>query len=284
MILDGKKIALKIEEKIKATLEIKNFNIQPCVAFILIGEDPASLIYLNKKQQACKRVGIKSCFIKLKKDIAEEELINEINILNKNNLIDGILIQLPLPKHLNEVKILQLINPDKDVDGFHPINYGKILMEDNSGFVSCTPLGIYTLLKEYGIEMRGKHTVIMGRSMIVGKPLAMLFMQKTKANATVTVVHSASNNIEDITKTADILIVAMVKPKSVKANMIKKGCVIVDVGINKVNGKIVGDVDFDSVVDKASYITSVPGGIGPMTIASLLQNTLKSFLNKWKKK
>lgn len=285
ILLDGKKTADEIQQELKTTISGLSGR-KPCLAVILVGEHTPSQIYVKRKTQACEDIGILSIHKKLPSSISEEDLLKEVTLLNQNPEVDGILVQLPLPHHINPGKVVQQISPAKDVDGFHPVNVGKLLMGETDGFVSCTPLGIKTLLERYKIEVSGKHVVVFGRSNIVGKPVAALLMQnKTGANATVTVIHSYSKDIERLTTLADVLIVAIGKPNFVTSSMIKDGVVIVDVGINKIVNasktsgyQIVGDVDFENVKDRCSYITPVPGGIGPMTIAMLLQNTLKSYL------
>lgn len=236
------------------------------------------MAYVRMKKKKCQEIGILSKDIELSETVSEEDLLKEIQHLNEDEAVDGILVQLPLPLHIHSQKILEAIDPNKDIDGFHPMNMGKLLLGDNSGFFSCTPYGITILLKRAGIEVQGKHVVIIGRSNIVGKPLAALLMQKREgSNATVTVLHSASENLNEICKSADILIAAMGSPKFVKKEMVKEGAVVIDVGINKLEGKLVGDVDFENVAPKCSAITPVPGGVGPMTIATLLSNTLLSY-------
>lgn len=286
ILIDGKKIAAEIKEEIRNNIidlvnEGKNI---PGLVTILVGEDPGSLIYVNNKEKACKEVGIRSKSEKLSSDISEKELLKIIVGYNNNKDYHGILVQLPLPDHIDEDKIIEAISPQKDVDGFHPINIGKLIIGKDT-FVSCTPAGIQELLIRYNIETSGKHIVVLGRSNIVGKPVANLLMQKNKyANAVVTVCHSAVKNIKQYTTTADILISAIGKPEFVKEDMVKDGVVVIDVGINRIkddshpNGsRVVGDVDFQNVSKKASYITPVPGGVGLMTIAMLLKNTYKAY-------
>lgn len=269
-IIDGKLISQKVKDEIKE--EIENKNLTPGLAVILVGQDKASATYVASKEKACAACGIKSFAYKFE-EISEDKLLNLIDDLNKNDKIDGILVQLPLPKNIDTNKILEKIDPKKDVDGFSAINFGR-LVSGLDGFVPCTPLGIMRLLKEYKIEVSGKDVVVIGRSNIVGKPMAFLMINES---ATVTVCNSKTKNLKDITKNADILVVAIRKPLFLKADMVKENSVIIDVGINRLdNGKLVGDVDFDEVSKKASFITPVPGGVGPMTIAMLLQNTLNS--------
>ena len=286
IIIDGKKISTLIKEEIKNQVEeIKSQGGRvPHLAAVLVGEDGASLTYVSNKVASCKQVGFKSSLINLPYEIKEEKLLREITRLNNDKEVDGFIVQLPLPKHIDEDKILLAINPKKDVDGFHPTNFGKMAL-DMETFVSATPYGIIELLKRYDIDTNGKHTVVIGRSNIVGRPISILMSRKAKlGNSTVTVVHSRTKNLEFFTKNADIIISALGVPNFLKANMVKDGVVIIDVGItrvkdlNKTKGYVLkGDVDFESVKEKASHITPVPGGVGPMTIVSLIQNTLKAY-------
>ncbi|MCK4551717.1 MAG: bifunctional methylenetetrahydrofolate dehydrogenase/methenyltetrahydrofolate cyclohydrolase FolD [Tenericutes bacterium] len=275
MILDGKKLSLKIRDQIKIETEIlvKENNKQPHLVVILIGENPASQSYVRSKERACVKAGIKSTIIRKEKDIEEKELISVIEELNADDTVHGILLQLPIPKHINEDKVLNLIDPLKDVDGFHNINIAK-LNKGQISLVPCTPLGITKIFDEYNIDATGKHCVIIGRSQIVGKPMAALML---KRNATITICHSKTKNIKEIAKQADILIVAIGRANMVDDSYVKPGVVVIDVGINRVDGKLTGDVAFDKVKEIASYITPVPGGVGPMTIACLLENTLTCF-------
>ena len=285
-IIDGKKIASLIKEEIKNQVEeiISKGGRAPHLVAVLVGDDGASLTYVSNKVASCKQVGFKSSLITLPYEIEEEKLLSEITRLNENKEIDGFIVQLPLPKHIDGDKVLLAINPKKDVDGFHPTNFGKMAL-DMETFVPATPYGIIELLERYNIDTNGKHTVVIGRSNIVGRPISILMSRKAKwGNSTVTVVHSRTKNLEFFTKNADIVISALGVPNFLKANMVKDGVVIIDVGItrvkdlNKTKGYVLkGDVDFDSVKEKASYITPVPGGVGPMTIISLLQNTLKAY-------
>ena len=286
IIIDGKKIASLIKEEIKNQVEeiISKGGRAPHLAAVLVGDDGASLTYVSNKVASCKQVGFKSSLITLPYEIEEEKLLSEITRLNEDKEIDGFIVQLPLPKHIDGDKVLLAINPKKDVDGFHPTNFGKMAV-DMETFVPATPYGIIELLERYNIDTNGKHTVVIGRSNIVGRPISILMSRKAKwGNSTVTVVHSRTKNLEFFTKNADIVISALGVPNFLKANMVKDGVVIIDVGItrvkdlNKKKGYVLkGDVDFDSVKEKASYITPVPGGVGPMTIISLLQNTLKAY-------
>jgi methylenetetrahydrofolate dehydrogenase (NADP+)/methenyltetrahydrofolate cyclohydrolase len=286
IIIDGKKISTLIKEEIKNQVEeiISKGGRPPHLVAVLVGEDGASLTYVSNKVASCKQVGFKSSLINLPYEIKEEKLLREITRLNNEKEVDGFIVQLPLPKHIDEDKVLLAINPKKDVDGFHPTNFGKMAL-DMETFVSATPYGIIELLKRYDIDTNGKHTVVIGRSNIVGRPISILMSRKAKlGDSTVTVVHSRTKNLEFFTKNADIIISALGVPNFLKANMVKDGVVIIDVGItrvkdlNKTKGYVLkGDADFESVKEKASHITPVPGGVGPMTIASLIQNTLKAY-------
>ena len=286
IIIDGKKISTLIKEEIKNQVEeiISKGGRAPHLVAVLVGEDGASLTYVSNKVASCKQVGFKSSLINLSYEIKEEKLLREITRLNNDKEVDGFIVQLPLPKHIDEDKVFLAINPKKDVDGFHPTNFGKMAL-DMETFVSATPYGIIELLKRYDIDTNGKHTVVIGRSNIVGRPISILMSRKAKlGNSTVTVVHSRTKNLEFFTKNADIIISALAVPNFLKANMVKDGVVIIDVGItrvkdlNKTKGYVLkGDVDFESVKEKASHITPVPGGVGPMTIVSLIQNTLKAY-------
>lgn len=286
MIIDGKKIADEIQQEIKQAIDaIPSRHRRPSLAVVLAGDHPPSQIYVKRKTEACASVGIRSIKRHLPESVTEEELLNEINILNQDPSIDGILVQLPLPPHINPTLITESITPEKDVDGFHPLNVGKMLIGETDGFLPCTPLGIQVLIERSGIDISNKHVLIIGRSNIVGKPMAALLMQKrADKNTTVTIVHRECPYVRTLAHHADIIIIAIGQPRFLKADMIKKGAVIIDVGINKIPDptkksgyQIVGDVDFDAVKDKCSYITPVPGGVGPMTIAMLLSNTLLSY-------
>lgn len=282
-ILDGKNTAVLIRNRIKEIIEkdFKPRNFQPGLIAIIVGKNPASKIYVNSKAKACQEVGIFSKVIELEESTSQNDLVDLIKQLNINPKYHGILVQQPLPPHINTQFVNESIDPDKDVDGFHPVNMGKLLLGEEC-FVPCTPLGIIELLKHYKIDLSGKDVVIIGRSNIVGKPLAAMLMQKNKfTNATVTICHSATKDISFYTKNADIVIAAIGKSEFLKADMIKENAIVIDVGINRVEDlnlekgyRIVGDVKFDEVSEKASYITPVPGGVGPMTIAMLLKNTL----------
>lgn len=283
MILDGKALAatLRSETAQETAQFIQQTGITPCLAAILVGDDPASQVYVRNKEIACQKAGIKSVLHKLPAETTQEELEALIDQLNADPEISGILCQLPLPKGLNETAILDRISPDKDVDAFHPENVGRIL-QGRPRFLPCTPAGIMELIRRNNIETKGKNAVILGRSDIVGKPMAALLMQKG-VDATVTVCHSRTSNLADVTRAAEILIVAIGKPKFVTADMVGDGAVVIDVGINRTESGLVGDVDFDAVKDKASAITPVPGGVGPLTIAMLLQNTLTAAKQQIKK-
>jgi methylenetetrahydrofolate dehydrogenase (NADP+)/methenyltetrahydrofolate cyclohydrolase len=279
MLLDGKKIANEIQADIATKVSALDGR-KPGLAVILVGENPASQSYVRSKGKACTAVGIVSTTINLPATIAESDLLKEIEKLNRDPSVDGILVQLPLPRHIDEKIVTAFIDPSKDIDGFHPFNVGKMLLGEEGGFLPCTPYGIKVLLEKYKIPVEGKHVVILGRSNIVGKPLAAILMQKKPhCNATVTVAHSQSEHLNDLARSADILVAAIGRPHFVKKEMVKKGATVIDVGINRIEtGKLVGDVDFEQVSEVAGHITPVPGGIGPMTIAMLLQNTLSSFL------
>ncbi len=267
-IIDGKKIAQEVRNEIKE--KIKSIGKTPGLAFILVGDNPASQVYVKGKDKACKEVGIYSEVYNLKEETTEEELLELIDRLNQESKINGMIVQLPLPKHINQHLVIDAILPEKDADGFTPVNIGEMFLGRNR-IVPATPKGIIKLIESTGIEIEGKHAVIVGRSNIVGKPTATLLLQK---NATVTICHSKTENLTEITKQADILVVAVGKPKFLKKNMVKRGAIVIDVGINRLENKLVGDVDFDEVKEVAGYITPVPGGVGPMTIAMLLENTL----------
>lgn len=277
-LIDGRAIAFQIANEIREKIATLTGR-PPGLAFVLVGQDPASKAYVMAKQKKCKEVGILSIDHQFPDDLSESKLLHEISHLNANPNIDGILVQLPLPAHISVQKVMETISPSKDVDGFHPINVGKMLIGEKDGFFPCTPYGIVTLLAHSDIPVEGKHVVIIGRSNIVGKPLAALLMQKAPhCNATVTIAHSQTHNLKEICQSADILIAAIGKPHFITANMVKPGAVVVDVGQNRLpNGKMVGDVDFDHVAPLSAHITPVPGGVGPMTIAMLLSNTLLSY-------
>ena len=282
-LIDGKKTASELKQEIAEEVKkiVENGGKQPHLAAILVGHDGASETYVNSKVKACHEVGFKSTLLRFEDNISEEELLKTVEELNNNDDIDGFIVQLPLPSHINEDKVIEAVSPKKDVDGFHPINVGRLVLGMPS-FVSATPAGIMELLKRYNIQTQGKHCVVLGRSNIVGKPMSILMAQKQEyANATVTLCHSRTENLKEITKQADILIAALGIPEYVTADMVKEGAVVIDVGITRVKSdktksgwKLKGDVKFDEVAEKCSYITPVPGGVGPMTIVSLLKNTL----------
>ena len=279
--IDGKAFSQVILEKIREEHnQLKEkYGKQAGLAVVIVGNNPASQVYVRNKMKACENVGFYSENIELDENISEKELLQEIDKLNKNDRINGILVQLPLPSHINELKIIDSISPEKDVDGFHVANIGKMVIGDETGFISCTPYGIMQLLEEYKIEIAGKDAVIIGRSNIVGKPMALMLIQK---GATVQVCNSRTKDLRKKLNDADIIIVAAGVPKLLKKEDVKKGAVVIDVGINRVDGKICGDVDYEEVAEKTSYITPVPGGVGPMTIASLIKNTFKSYKNSLK--
>lgn len=282
-LLDGKKVSEEIKQEIAAEVaKIKEKGEKaPHLAAVLVGSNGASLTYVGSKVKTCEQLGFNSTLVALPEDITEDELLVKINELNNNDDIDGFIVQLPLPKHIDEQKILNAVNPDKDVDGFHPENFGRMSLELES-FIPATPYGILQLLERNKIETKGKNVVVIGRSNIVGKPMSLLMSRKAyPGNATVTLTHSATQNIEQITQKADIIITALGVPEFLKADMVKKGAVVIDVGITRVEDAnspkgyvIKGDVKFDEVAEKASWITPVPGGVGPMTIAMLMKNTL----------
>lgn len=274
-LMDGKLVSSQIRAEISQETEefIKEMGITPHLLVIIVGNDPASMTYVKNKKKACEAVGFKSTVIELPVETTENHLIELIQQLNEDNSVHGILVQLPLPKHINEEKIIEMISVKKDVDGFHPYQVG-CLVSGMDCLKPCTPSGVIELLKYYDIELKGRHAVIIGRSHIVGKPLIQLLLDE---NATVTICHSQTKDLSQLTKSADILIVAIGKPNFIKADMVKDQAVVVDVGINRLEtGRLVGDVAFDEVSTKASYITPVPGGVGPMTITMLLRNTLKA--------
>jgi len=283
ILLDGKQTSAKIKEEIEAQVSVmKQQNKRtPHLAAVLVGTNGASMTYVGAKVKACQLVGFESTLIELSAETTEAQLLNKIEELNNNPEIDGFIVQLPLPKHIDEQKVLMAVDPDKDVDGFHPMNVGRLTL-DLPTFISATPYGIMELLERYEIPTSGKHVVVIGRSHIVGRPMSILMSQKrTAGNATVTIAHSRTTNLAALTKEADIIVAALGIPEFLKADMVKKGAVVIDVGITRVPDaskkrgyRIAGDVDFENVAEKASHITPVPGGVGPMTIAMLLKNTL----------
>jgi len=275
VLIDGKKVSAEV--RVCLAKEVKELKEKtgrvPGLATVLVGDDPASAVYVRNKNKICRELGFKSFEQKLSLDTSEAKLLKLIKELNSNNDIHGILVQLPLPNQIDSEKILQAIDPNKDVDGFHPINVGKLVV-GNALLTPCTPSGIIKLLDHYEIDISGKHAVVLGRSNIVGKPVSMLLLQR---NATITICHSRTKNLEEITRSADILVAAIGRANFVTENMVRKGAIVIDVGINRVDGKLTGDINFEPVSKKASYITPVPGGVGPMTIALLMENTLKAF-------
>lgn len=273
-LIDGKKISLEIKDEVKEEAKkLVESGVTPCLAVILVGENPASQVYVRNKKKACEYVGIKSLSYELPSETTEEELLKLIDDLNKNPECNGILVQLPLPKHIDEDKVLLAISPEKDVDGFHPYNVG-LLSIGNAVLKACTPAGCIELLKRSNIEITGKKCVVIGRSNIVGKPVSMLLLAE---NGTVSICHSKTKNLEEELKSADIIIAAVGRPNFLKGDMISDGVVIIDVGINRLeNGKLCGDVDFEQCEKKAAYITPVPGGVGPMTIAMLMKNCISA--------
>lgn len=290
ILLNGKALAAEMEDALKARIRALKGR-PPCLAVVQVGHNPASTLYIKRKEEACNRVGIRSIKKHLDETVSQEELFHTIRSLNEDPSIDGILVQQPLPKQINTHSLLESMDPNKDVDGFHPLNMGRLLMGDKDAFIPCTTLGIFLLLQKYQIPLAGKRVVIVGRSNIVGKPTAALLMQPWEAcNATVTLAHSKTENLPQICAEADILIAAMGKPRFIGPTMVKKGACVIDVGINRIDDpttksgfRLVGDVDFDSVKHLCSHITPVPGGIGPLTIASLLQNTLKAYNSPYAK-
>jgi len=284
-ILDGKKTSNDIKNEIALSVKeiVAKGSRPPHLAAVIVGEDGASLTYVGSKVRACKNVGFNSTLIKLSENISEQELLLKVKELNENDAIDGYIVQLPLPKHIDSQKILMAVDPDKDVDGFHPTNFGKMALNLPT-FISATPYGIMELLDRYNVETSGKHTVVIGRSDIVGRPISILMSRKSNpGNSTVTLAHSRTKNIKELTLQADIIISALGVPNFVKADMVKESAVIIDVGITRISDnsakgyKIVGDVDYENVSKKSSFITPVPGGVGPMTIAMLLKNTLLAY-------
>lgn len=283
ILIDGKKTSLELQAEIAIEVKalIAKGKKQPHLAAILVGDDPASQTYVNSKVKACHNVGFKSTLVRFEGNVSEQKLLSKIEELNNDNDIDGYIVQLPLPRHISEQKIIEAIKPSKDVDGFHPINVGRLVLNLPT-YVSATPYGIVHLLERYNIPTEGKHCVVIGRSNIVGSPMSILMARNTNlANCTVTLCHSKTKDLKDHTLQADIVIAAIGRPNFVTADMIKEGAVVIDVGINRIDDpakksgyKLVGDVQFDEVSKKAGYITPVPGGVGPMTIASLLKNTL----------
>ena len=289
-IIDGFEIARQERERVaRETALLKEKGITPCLAVILVGENPASVSYVTGKEKALAEVGMKDKSIRLPESTTEQELLKIIDELNNDKSVHGILVQLPLPKHIDEEKVIMAISPEKDVDGFHPVSVGNMMIGKKS-YLPCTPHGVLVLLKTMNIEINGKHAVIVGRSNIVGKPLAILLARK-EANSTVTICHTGTKDIASFTKQADILIAAVGRPNTITADMVKPGATVIDVGVNRIPDdtkksgfRLVGDVDFDSVKEVASFITPVPRGVGPMTIAMLMHNTLEAALNTLEEK
>ncbi len=271
-IISGKIVSEQVKNRVKAEAEkLKEQGVNIGLAVVIVGNDPASRVYVNSKKKACEYVGFTSYEYALDENITQQELLDLVEVLNNDRKVNGILVQLPLPKHIDENAIINAISPEKDVDAFHPFNVGKIMIGDFS-FLPCTPAGVMELIDSTGVEIAGKSCVVIGRSNIVGKPMAMLLLHKS---GTVTICHSKTQNLKEICKNADILVASVGKPNFVTADMVKEGAVVIDVGINRLeNGKLCGDVKFDEVSEKAGWITPVPGGVGPMTIAMLMQNTL----------
>lgn len=271
-IISGKEVSAQVKERVRLENErLKSKGIETGLAVVIVGNDPASKVYVNNKKKACETVGFKSFEYALPEETTQQELLDLVEVLNKDTKVNGILVQLPLPKHIDETAIINAISPNKDVDAFHPINVGKIMVGDYA-FLPCTPAGVMELIKSTGVDICGKNCVVIGRSNIVGKPMAMLLLH---SNGTVTICHSKTKNLRKICSQADILIASVGKPNFVTADMVKDNAIVIDVGINRLeNGKLCGDVNFNEVEPKANYITPVPGGVGPMTIAMLMQNTL----------
>ncbi len=288
-IIDGRKISAEVTEELKEQVKSlkENHDVQPGLAVVIIGDDPASHVYVNAKEKKALELGVFSEKIVLPAESSQEEVLSLIDRLNNDNKIHGILVQSPPPAHIDEEEIILRIAPEKDVDCFHPYNVGRMLIGDENGFKPCTPHGCMVLMERSGIDPSGKHAVIIGRSNIVGKPMASLLVQKAKgANATVTICHSRTQNMKELVKQADIVVAAIGKPQFVTADMVKEGAVVLDVGINRIpdatrksGARLVGDVDFESVSEKASWITPVPGGVGPMTIGMLMKNTIVACCN-----
>ena len=287
IVIDGKKVAAEVKAELRPRIEqLKNKGIEPNLTVILVGEDPASRVYVSMKKKACEELGIQSDTLNLPGETSESELLTLVEKLNRDSGVHGILVQLPLPSQIREAKVIETISPEKDVDGFHPVNVGK-LVAGTPAFVPCTPAGVLELLLRYDVKPEGKHVVIVGRSNIVGKPLANLLVQKSPTgNATVTVCHTRTRDLPEYTRQADILIAAAGRPQMITGDMVREGVVVIDVGVNRVDDptakrgyRLVGDVDFDSVSEKAAAITPVPGGVGPMTIAMLMKNTVQAASN-----
>ena len=271
MIIYGSEVSKRFKEEMKN--EVSSLNRAPSLCVILVGDNPASLSYIRGKEKACNEIGIKFTLLKADENISEENLVKMVKDVNDDESTDGLIVQMPLPKHINTNRIMEMIDPSKDVDGLNPLNIGRMVLKEEC-FVPCTPLGVMALIKETGVNIIGKRAVVMGRSALVGIPLAHLLM---KENATVTIVHSKTENIKEITSQADILVAAIGQSEFVKADYVREGAIVIDVGINRIDGKLKGDVAFDEVEAKASYITPVPKGVGPMTVTMLLENTIKAY-------
>lgn len=276
-IIDGKAIAEEIKSELAADIaELRKDGIMPGLAVVLVGENPASQVYVRQKEKACGELGIASYKHERAASISEDELLQLVETLNADPEVDGILVQLPLPEHIDSKKVLAAIDPAKDIDGFHPVNIGNLVIGEPL-FVPCTPAGILELLKRTGVELKGKEAVIVGRSNIVGKPVALLLLQE---HATVTICHTRTRDLGEVTRRAEVLVVAAGRPQVVTADMVSDGVVVIDVGVNRLDDKLVGDVDFEGVKEKAAAITPVPGGVGPMTIAMLMSNTVRAAKNR----
>ncbi|MBR3025087.1 MAG: bifunctional methylenetetrahydrofolate dehydrogenase/methenyltetrahydrofolate cyclohydrolase FolD [Oscillospiraceae bacterium] len=277
-IISGKEVSAKVKNEVKEkTLELKNKGIEVGLAVVIVGDDPASRVYVNNKKKACEEVGFTSYEYALPAETTEEELLALVDKLNKDDKVNGILVQLPVPKHINETAVINAISPDKDVDAFHPVNVGKIMIGDYA-FLPCTPAGVMELIDSTGVDIAGKSCVVIGRSNIVGKPMSMLLLHRS---GTVTICHSKTKNLKEICANADILVAAVGRPNFVTGDMVKEGAVVIDVGINRLeNGKLCGDVNYEEAEKKAAFITPVPGGVGPMTIAMLMKNTLTAAMIK----
>ena len=270
-IIDGKAISEQLRDKLREEVAaLSERGAKPCLAVIIVGEDPAIKVYVRNKERACKQLGMDSILLRLPESTTQEELLGEVRRLNADRAVNGVLVQLPLPAHLDEQAVLREISPEKDVDGFHAVNAGR-LMQGERCTVACTPAGCLDLIRSTGVKIEGAEAVVVGRSNIVGKPMAMLLLQN---NATVTICHSRTRNLAEVTRRADILVAAVGRPRMITGDMIKPGAVVIDVGINRVDGKLVGDVDFESAQEVAGWITPVPGGVGPMTITGLMRNTI----------
>lgn len=275
-IIDGKSIALSVRQGLEPRVEaLKTKGIIPGLTVVVVGDDPASAIYVRNKERASQKLGMNGTVLRLPESTTQQELLDIVRKLNADGSIHGILVQLPLPAHIDGQEILRAIDPDKDVDGFHAMNAGRLLNGER-GFVACTPKGVMHLLETTGVDLNGKNAVVVGRSNIVGKPMALLLLQK---NCTVTIAHSRTKNLADVTRAADILVVAVGRAGMITGDMVKPGAIVMDVGINRVDGKVMGDVDFESAKEVASYITPVPGGVGAMTIAMLMENTVEAAEN-----